>query len=145
MGVVMRMPDGGYIITNYNTEVGVTEEWTIYRDGRRFVLTYSPAVEQRDTSAYDIVGFTLYDYEAVFRERGCDGYAQTRVMLERLARETEIREGNAELICTWILSLSLTFRQNMETIVFQNLFELGEELDRLIQLGIEGFYETSDD
>jgi hypothetical protein len=130
----LQLEDGTYIIRGLEEE-GI-EERTLHRDRNTFIMTYTLGARDRDLSRSRVVIFSLGVYSSAFEAVGCDPEVSIDSMLRKIARETHLTAANLDSICGWILQLSYEFGQNMENRTFRSIYDLGEELDRLIEVAL---------
>lgn len=127
-----------------------TEQRTIRREGAQFIYTFEyDVVEMELTGMEPVSGFSLGAYAGVFRRRRCDPLSSIVALLKRIRRDTHPTENNVDLICSWVLSLSDLTRENENNsllqIVFEDIYSLAGELDRLLELSIVVYTQVDDE
>ncbi|CAH6421341.1 Hypothetical protein POVR2_LOCUS353 [uncultured virus] len=143
-GQIIRS-DPDTLMVSTTSAAGYLLVWSIRREGKKFIYEYQVTNDELESD--NIVAFWLPDYERVFKDRGCNAEQAIVTMLEKIRRETSPTEENAEFICSWILSICYTLDLNVTTddskleIVFNNIYELAEELDSLLEFAI-GHYSS---
>ena len=122
----------------FGTNLRTCEQRALARDEARFLYTFTADVPLRDYEEEDeVLQFSLLEYQRVFSARGCPEYSSMGVLLRRLRRDTSPTEENVDKICRWVLSLTNFFDERRENVIYENIYSLAEELDRLIELALE--------
>jgi hypothetical protein len=128
--------NGSYVLIRYTLDGA--NEWSLTREGNRFVLSYEHIQEKEWKGDYSIVQYATYDYATAYKKKGCNGDQSVVAMLQDLARRTQaVNEQNIGEVSAWVVQLSYQC-DITESRVF-TMSELGDELQDLIQVMINAY------
>lgn len=134
LGFTVIAEDGSYIVLSRQEG-----QWSLHKDRGRFILEYDPSVQVLEKYLHTmILNYPLVAYEKAYRSRGCEPRSSIVSLLTRI-RSNTVSEENLPTIMAWILQLSYELNQNKEDQTFRDMYELGEELDRLLELTIKKY------
>ena len=132
--ITLLLDDGSPALYQFQDD-NTTEEYRLRRDGTKFVLEYTVVPDIQPYQRVEL--YSLSEYISVFKKRGCNPTKSILTVLQRLRRETN--PTDVDVVSRWIVQLTFEFQQGGDlgtARVFSNIYELAEELDRLLEMAI---------